>query len=168
MAKAKYYPPVNFYFKVVFDDDKFENNADVSFQSVSGLDVQYDTETIKEGGVNAYEHVIPTRTKYSDLILKRGVIKPKAEVKGESEITKWCVDAFEKYIIVPKNFHVWLLNQSGKALFSWYIIHAWPKNWKMTEMNAEKGEIFIETLELNYNRFRFRIPKNGENGTNNQ
>ena len=34
----------------------------------------------------------------------------------------------------------------------------WPKGWKMGELNAEKGEILIETLELNYNRFEFKDP----------
>ena len=38
----------------------------------------------------------------------------------------------------------------------WKIIHAWPKNWKIGEMNAEKSEVFIETLELNYNRYEFK------------
>ena len=35
------------------------------------------------------------------------------------------------------------------------IMHAWPKNWKIGELNAERGEVLIETLELNYNYFEF-------------
>ena len=155
MANPKYYPPVNFYFRVEFDDFS-GNKVDVSFQSVTGLDVQYDTETYKEGGQNKFEHVIPTRTKYADLVLKRGLIKPGDQ---SSAITEWVLKAIENYDIQPKNLHVHLLNQSGKPLFTWYVIHAWPKNWKMTEMNADKGEVFIETLELNYNRFKFSLGK---------
>lgn len=151
-----YYPAVNFYFRVEFDDFS-GNQVDMSFQSAGGLDVQFDTETYKEGGQNRYEHVIPTRTKYTDLVLKRGLIRPGA---GSSEITKWILDAVERYDIKPKNLHVHLLNQAGDPLFSWYVVHAWPKSWKMTELNAEKGEIFIETLELNYNRFNFSLGRN--------
>jgi len=40
----------------------------------------------------------------------------------------------------------------------WVVIHAWPKNWKLGEFNAERSEVLIETLELNYNRFEFVTP----------
>ena len=148
-----YYPPVNFYFKVVFDDFS-GNKVDVSFQSVGGLDVQFDTENFKEGGENRFEHVMPSRTKYPDLVLKRGVIRPGT---GKSDITDWIKKAVEEFNIEPRNLHIYLLNQKGDPLFSWYVIHAWPKSWKMTELNAEKGEVFIETIELNYNRFIFSL-----------
>ena len=69
-----FYQTVNFHFKVEFTLN--EEDVDVRFQSVSGLDVSYDTEQVKEGGENRFEHVIPTRTKCSPLVLKRGLLKP--------------------------------------------------------------------------------------------
>ena len=67
-----YYPPVGFHFKVEFIG--VGNDNDTRFQSVSGLTVEYDTESFKEGGENRYEHKLPVRTKYPDLSLKRGML----------------------------------------------------------------------------------------------
>ena len=66
-----YYPPVGFHFKVEFVN--LGNNNDTRFQSVSGLNVEFETETFKEGGENRFEHKLPVRTKYPDLSLKRGI-----------------------------------------------------------------------------------------------
>ena len=45
---AEYYPPLGFHFKVEFSDFPGE----YQFQSVSGLNVNVDTEDIAEGGEN--------------------------------------------------------------------------------------------------------------------
>lgn len=147
---AEYYPPVGFHFEVTFRDLE-KKDIDVQFQSVSGLNVQFDTETFKEGGENRFEHRLPTRTKYPDLVLKRGVVPP-----GGSAVTDWCIDAFEKYVFRPIDLQVTLLNQNHQPLMYWEVVHAWPKSWKYNELNAEKSEVFLETLELNINRFRVK------------
>lgn len=130
-----------------------KDDPDVRFQSVSGLDVQLDTENVKEGGENRFEHVLPGRTKYSDLSLKRGLLLP-----SQSAVAQWCLDAFQRLEVLPINLTVTLLNENHEPLLEWKVIHAWPKSWKFNELNAEKGEVFIETLELNYNRFEIAEP----------
>ncbi len=145
------YQTVSFHFRVVFGFSE-RQTFDVRFQSVTGLDVQMETEAIKEGGENRFEHVVPTRTKYSDLVLKRGLLSPAAK----SGLTKWCLDAFDNYNIQPVNLEVHLLNEKHDPIMKWDVVHAWPKNWKLGELNAERSEVLIETLELNYNYCRFK------------
>lgn len=147
------YPPVNFHFSVSFGGTSNFNTVDAYFQSVSGLDWSMETETIKEGGVNNFEHVVPTRSKTSDLVLKRGKLMP-----GDSKITDWCKLAFEQFNFNPQDLIIQLLNEKHEPLMIWQVVHAWPKSWKLSELNAEKGEILIETLELNYNYFIFKKP----------
>ena len=147
-----YYPPVNFHFLVTFEGVT-KDNIDVMFQSVSGLDVQLETESLKEGGENRFEHVMPVRTKYADLVLKRG----KALVK-ESALIRWVQKALDNYQFEPANIVVKLLDENHKPLAVWNVHHAFPKSWKMTDLNADKGEILIETLELNYNYFQYKDP----------
>ena len=149
MAEYKW-QHVNFHFAVSFSG-LGKDHIDAGFQSVTGLDVQIQTETIKEGGENGFEHVIPGRRKYADLVLKRG----KLTGKEGSLIFNWCKDAFEKGVVRPINLDVLLLNDDHEPLMKWNVIHAWPKNWKTNEFNAERGEVLIETLELAYNRFDF-------------
>lgn len=155
------YPISNFHFRVAFEipsnmTAKFEkqdvrfSGGDIAFQAVSGLDIKIEMESIKEGGENHFEHKLPTRTSYSNLVLKRGVGIP-----VKSGLTDWCKKAFEQSIYLPLNMLVVLLDEKHEPLLHWNVQHAWPVNWKIGELNAEKGEVLIETIEICYNRFTF-------------
>ncbi len=140
------YQAVNFHFSVDFSIGS--KDVDVRFQSVSGLDSSIETETVKEGGENRFEHVIPVRRKYGPLLLKRGILKP-----ADSALTRWLQDAFEHEIIKPiPSVTIKLLNEDhSTSLLYWTVTNVWPRSWKLGELNAEQGNILIETLELNYN-----------------
>jgi phage tail-like protein len=145
-----FYQTVNFHFNVGF---KFPGGSDVDirFQSVTGLDSTLDTETIKEGGVNGFEHTLPVRRKYGPLTLKRGLLKP-----TDSKLTAWLKAAFDGIMVIPiKEVTINLLDENHQPLMFWLINNVWPRSWKVGELNAEKGEVLIETLELNYNRLVF-------------
>jgi phage tail-like protein len=143
---SPFYQAVNFYFSVTFGNSS--SDKDVRFQSVSGLDSTIETETIKEGGENRFEHVLPVRRKYGPLVLKRGILRP-----SNSAITRWLQDAFEHEIIKPfPSVTINLLNEDNSSfLIYWTISNVWPRSWKIGELNAEQGAVLIETLELNYN-----------------
>ena len=148
---ASDYQIVGFHFRVSFLNLPTSNNeADIKFQSVTGLDVQIDKESIKEGGENRFEHGIPGRRKYTTLTLKRGMLKP-----NDSGLTEWFQEAFQNMTITPiGKVNVELLNENHDVLMQWELSHVWPVSWKVGELNAERGEVLIETLELNYNYFK--------------
>ena len=149
MAEELVYQTVNFHFKVEFNLGK--EHIDIRFQSVSGLDSTLDTEPVREGGENRFEHVIPVRRKFGPLTLKRGIIKP-----ADSGITAWFKKAFDDELVVPlETVMIKLLNEEHKPLMTWTINNVWPRSWKVGELNAEQGAVLIETLELNYNRLLF-------------
>ncbi|MDT7828248.1 phage tail protein [Pricia sp. S334] len=141
---------VGFHFRVFFFDLSDGKEADLKFQSVSGLDVQIEKETLKEGGENRFEHNIPGRRKYSALTLKRGILTP-----ADSALTVWLQKAFQDLEITPlSRVDVELLNENHDILMQWELSHVWPVSWKVGELNAERGEVLIETLELSYNYFK--------------
>ena len=147
------YQTVNFHFKVDFNFDA-QDKTDIRFQSVTGLDSTLDTEQVREGGENRFEHVLPVRRKYGPLTLKRGLLKP-----SDSALTKWLKQAFDDEKVVPLNtVNISLLNEEHKPLMHWTINNVWPRSWKIGELNAEQGAVLIETLELNYNRLLFDNP----------
>lgn len=147
-----FYQTVNFHFKVEFN--MYGKDVDVMFQSVGGLDSTLETEPIKEGGENRFEHVVPIRRKYGPLTLKRGLINP-----GKSGITDWLKMAFDDEDVKPiDTVTIKLLNEQHKPLMVWTINNVWPRSWKVGELNAEQGGVLIETLELNYNRLVFTNP----------
>ena len=146
-----FYQTVGFHFMVIFNGFG-KKSVDVRFQSVSGLDVQMETESIKEGGQNDFEHVVPVRTKYSSAaVLKRGVIPP-----GNSQLTDWCIRTFQQRKVEPLDLvSVHLLDEDHNVCAAWDLEHVWPKSWKVAELNAERSEVLIEQIELHFNRFTF-------------
>ena len=146
MASAvDYYPPWGFYYKVEFGISS--NKNDVRFQAVSGLSVEYDYESFKEGGENRFEHKLPIRTKYSDMILKRGML-----TEG-SEVIDWFLDAFRNRNFQPTDVNVILMNEKGDPLRTWKVSHAIPKKWQISDLNANENSIVVETMELTYRYF---------------
>ncbi|MDD4190518.1 MAG: phage tail protein [Mangrovibacterium sp.] len=143
-AAGGYYPPVGFHFRVEFVG--IGNDNDTRFQSVSGLNVEYDTEAYKEGGENRFEHKLPLRTKYPDLSLKRGMLT-------NSEVINWVLDALQNRTFKPAQINVTLLNEEHQPLKTWNIHQAWPKKWSVSDFNGQENAIVIETLDLSYNFF---------------
>jgi len=139
-----YYPPWSFYFRVEFGISK--NKDDVRFQSVSGLAVEHDMEEFKEGGENRFTHKLPVRTKYSDLVLKRGMLT-------DSEVIKWCLRAFRDRDFEPSDITVTLMNEKSEPLKVWNVVHAVPRKWQASDLNANENAVVIETLELSYRYF---------------
>jgi phage tail-like protein len=145
-----YYPPWGFYYRVEFSDTQEKN--DVRFQSVSGLSVEYDMEEYKEGGENRFTHKLPVRTKYGDLMLKRGMLTGPSVLSGNS-VVKWFLDAFRDRAFAPRDVNVILLNEKGEQLRTWKVAHAVPKKWTVSDLNANESSLVIETLELSYRYF---------------
>lgn len=141
------YPPPAFYFTVSIDGG---SSVDTSFQEVSGLKVELQTETVVEGGQNRFEHRLPTRTKYSNLVLKRGLV-----MKG-SALATWLGASFGNIGIrkmVPKNLVVMLLDASAAPLAVWRVTGAYPVRWEHDAMKSQENQLMLETLELAYQFF---------------
>ncbi|MGC1528108.1 MAG: phage tail protein [Phormidesmis sp.] len=151
------YPPVSFFFDVAFTGADFSRDVvETRFQSVTGLSTDMQTETVKEGGENRFEHILPIRTKSNPLVLKRGLVT-------DSKMVKWCMDALVNFEFQPVDMLVRLLHvnrpndrapaDGPSPLMSWNVVNAWPKKWSVSDFNAEQNAIAIETLELNYSYF---------------
>jgi len=121
-------------------------DIDTRFQSVSGLAVSIETDSIVEGGENRFKHLLPKGTTYTDLVLKRGLV-------NSSKVIDWCRRTTETLQIEPININVSLLNEAHKPVMIWQIKHAWPKKWSVADFNAESSAIVIQTIEIGYRYF---------------
>ena len=143
---ANFYPPTGFHFTVDFDGIDGITH-DFSFQSVSGLSSEMEYEEIKEGGLNQYAHQLPVKAKYNDMVLKRGLLKG-------SKLVAWIEDAIENFNFKPVNLQVKLLNEKHEPLKTWSVIHVLPKKIEVSNFDAEKSELVIESLTVSYNYFK--------------
>jgi phage tail-like protein len=141
-----YYPPVGFHFKVEVQDLPANDN-DVRFTEVSGLSVEMGTEEIAEGGENRFIQKYPTRTKYPELVLKRGLLLPK------SAVLDWIQKCLEDYDIKPKTIFIKLLNKKHQPLLTWNVVNAYPTNWSVSDFNASNNAVVIESLQFFYQYF---------------
>lgn len=142
---ATYYPPVSFHFKVEFNGITSQE-TDTQFQSVAGLSVDIETEEFVEGGENRFKHKFPVRTKFPNLVLKRGMVT-------DSKLIDWCRDAIESFKFQPIDLTVKLLNEKHEPLVTWNVVHAYPIKWAVADLNAEENKLSVETIELAYNYF---------------
>lgn len=143
---AVYYPPVGFHFRVEFNLDGAKD-GDVRFQEISGLSAELGTEEVVEGGENRFSHRLPTRAKYGNLTLKRGLL-------ADSRLIDWCKNAIENFDFHPTTVNVTLLNDKHEPLAETYsFIRAWPVKWAVSDFKAQENALVVETLELSYNYF---------------
>lgn len=142
---AGYYPPVGFHFKVEVLGLPPDDN-DVRFTEVSGLSVELGTEEVAEGGENRFVQKYPTRAKYPELVLKRGLYTG-------SKVLGWIRQCVEDLVIEPRNVDVKLLNENHDPLLTWHLVKAWPTKWAVSDLNATNNAVVIETLQLYYQYF---------------
>lgn len=144
------YPQVGFHFSVVFELFPQVPN-DIKFQEVSGLTAEVETEPYNEGGENRLVHQLPVRTKSNDLTLKRGR-------NFGSGVLHWFRKAIEKQEYSPTNIMISLLDENSLPLCNWYIVHAIPKRLEVSAFNAERSEVIIETMVMQYHYYKYYDP----------
>ena len=122
-----YYPPVSFHFRVEVVGLSSDN--DTRFAEAGGLSLEVATEEVAEGGENRFTQRYPVRPKYSDLVLKRGLLK-------KSAIFDWVRDCLEGDQVQPKNVDVTLLNEEHQPLMTWHVVNAFPTKWGISKMTG--------------------------------
>ena len=138
------YPLPAFYFKVVFAATL--GLSDTSFQEVSGISSELETEPVIEGG-NQYVRQLPKSVKHTNLVLKRGI------ADMTSPLVIWCSTVIESDFmlpIVPTLITVYLMDESQLPVRGWTFSDAYPVKWNVDSFNSTKNEVAIETIELSY------------------
>lgn len=143
------YPPVSFYFSVTCE------SGEASFQEVSGISKQLDTEEVVAGGENRFTYRLPTVTTHQNLVLKRGL------VPAGSGLVQWFADTIGGGMataIKTQDIVVNLLDESHTPLVSWHFYKAYPLKYQVSNLHSEKNEIAIESMELAYTYFAIVSP----------
>lgn len=127
-----------FYFQLSFSEEK-----EVAFQEVTGLSNELETSSFHE-----LPSVLPKKGKYSNLVLKRGV------VATDSLLLQWCQDTVASDFSKPISTHTLyldLMNEQGEKIIHWVFYDAWPV--KLNISSIKDDQISVETLEFAYSYF---------------
>ncbi len=116
------------------------------FAEVSGLSVEIPAEEVAEGGENRFVQRYPGRARYSELVLKRGLLPG-------SQVVDWIRKCAGTLAVEPRDVDVTLLNEEHQPLLTWHVVKAWPTRWAVSDFNAASNAVVIETLQLCYQHF---------------
>jgi phage tail-like protein len=109
------------------------------FSEVSGLSVETEVETRKEGGENNFEYKLPKATKYSNLTLKRGI--------SDDNLWAWYKDVIYGKV-ERQDISVCLLDEGGTEVMRWNFEKAFPVKWNGPSLNASSNSVAVESLVL--------------------
>ena len=122
--------------------------SDTSFQEVSGITSEIETETVIEGGENRYVHHLPKGVKHPFLELKRGI------APLTSPLVIWCRSVLELDFVAPivaMPIAVYLMNEDKVPIRAWTFANAYPVKWEVESFGSTKNEVAIEKIVLSYN-----------------
>lgn len=120
------------------------------FKSVGGL--SYETEVVehREGGDNSSTKKLIGATKWKNIVLKRGFGGPELIAWRESFLTPEGPGKARKSGTIEQ------LSADGNTVVAkWTFVNGWPVKWELSELDASKSEVSIETLEIAHEGLSF-------------
>lgn len=134
-----------FCFKVTLDG--IGGPMDAFFKSVSGL--KYETESIpvREGGANDTTFMLVGATKWSPLVLKKGFTSSSALMQWRQD---WLTGKMRRV-----GGTITQLDTALNPKAEWTFTRGWPTKWELSELDASKSELAIETLEITHEGLLF-------------
>lgn len=115
------------------------------FREVTGLDTTQDPIEYREGTDPLTVRKLPGLTKYSNIVLKRGV----TDDKFLWDWRKKAIDGKAE----RKNGSIVLIDDAGDEKMRWNFAEGWPTKWSGPGFNATANEVAVETLEIAHEGF---------------
>jgi phage tail-like protein len=110
------------------------------FSECSGIEMSLDVEEYKEGGNNGSSLRFPTRVKWTNLRLKRGMVL-------NDDLWSWLYN-FVQGQVVRRDGVVTLLDEQQNPVKTWSFRRGLPVKWTGPGMNATNNQVAIEELEI--------------------
>ena len=138
-----------YHFTVEFDDE----DVAYPFKSCGGLKIETSVVELEEGGTNTTTRKLIGRTKYPNIVLKRGLCSSNSELYA---MKQWFVD--DRPGTATSSNPGWqtpnrisgVITQLGPrgSYMKWRFVNGWVCKWEGPELDATKNEISIETIEI--------------------
>jgi phage tail-like protein len=109
------------------------------FKECSGIGIEIETKDYMEGGNNEFVHKLPTRFKYPNLVLKRGVTH-------EDALLKWFLQTRNKAQQIEMSIS--LMGAGNHEVRTWSFVNAYPVKWTGPTLNTGSSQVATETLEI--------------------
>jgi phage tail-like protein len=130
------WPIPKFHFQVTLDGTK------VSFQEVSGLDIEAQTIEYRSGDSKAFSTLkMPGIKKSGNVTMKKGIFAK------DNKFWDW-FNEIKMNTIKRKTVIISLLDEGGNPTMVWTLANAWPAKVTGTDLKADGNEVAVESIEL--------------------
>ncbi|MGB8338951.1 MAG: phage tail protein [Burkholderiales bacterium] len=130
------WPMPKFHFEVKWDDKA------MSFQEVSGLDVEAQAIEYRHGDNKAFSTIkMPGIKKFSNITMKRGVFA------NDSKFGDW-LNQIKMNTVKRTSMTISLIDEEGKPTMVWTLTNAWPTKITGTDLKSDANEVAIESIEI--------------------
>lgn len=114
----------------------------MSFSEVSGLEIESDVITYRGGTSKEYGSTkMPGRPRYSNIVLKRGLIP------GDNEFYEW-INSIKLNEVERRDIQISLLNEDHEPVMVWRAANAFPVRLTGPDLSATESDVAIETIEI--------------------
>lgn len=131
-SQGDYFPTQNFKLEI-------DGVTAGSFKEISGIESETEIIEIKDGD-DMTTHKRPGRTKYSNIILKRGFINDPAFWDWYKKVVSGTTERKSGSVIV--------LDRAGQEVNRYNFSEAWPCKWKGPALDTKGDTRMVEELEL--------------------
>lgn len=115
------------------------------FMECTGISIEVETKEYMEGGANDFVHKLPTRVKYPNIVLKRGVTH-------EEALLTWFLES--RFTPQRRDMTISLLGPGTSLVRTWVFMNAYPVKWTGPNLNANSNTVASESLEVVHNGLR--------------
>ena len=157
------YPILGYNFDVVFIIEGISFNC--AFQTISGISKTTKTTKLQVGGDFFNEYQLPNTFIYKPAVFKRGVLRKFGNDKNPEFLQSWFenlgwINGY-KILTATVEIHVKDFNKNKERITVETITlsNAYPTLVTLGELNSQKSEVLVETVNFNYSSFS-RINKN--------
>ena len=124
------------------------------FKSVSGLKYETEVVPVREGGQNQTTYQLVGATKWSNIVLKQGYTGNSVLLQWREEWLKGFSKGGPAFTRIDSGT-ITQLNTALKPMATWTFFRGWPAKWEISEFDASKSELAIETLEIAHEGLEF-------------
>ncbi len=126
---------LNYRFKVLID------NKVLSFMKVSGLGMDYETETMAEGGSALGGRIAAAARKSARTLRMEGGV-----YGGGQSLLK----TMKPGICLSSGIVIMVMNAKGKIDIKFGTGEAFVTKWEVSDLDAEQGRVLVNTFEITY------------------
>ena len=116
-----------------------------SFTTCDGLACEVETEEHWEGGMDTRPWILPTRLRYSNIVLTRPLTA--------STVTAWQWVQAQVTLPLPAIGQIVALAPDHSPIVRWDLDRVVPVRWQGPSFTAESSQAVMETLELAHHGF---------------